>query len=111
MAGRVSPFLLFFKLSRLPVKEVRQSPTYRGLLCCQVFCGYGNKREYNSKESDSPSAKLDRSFRLLGVTKDDCTVEQIKKAYIDSAKRYHPDSKSPDADAEKFAKVNFICVN
>ena len=109
MSGRLSPFLLLFKLSRLQVKEAGQRPTCRGLLHCQVSCGYSSKSEY-SKASDSPLAKLDRSFQLLGVIKDDCTVEQIKKAYIDSAKRYHPDSNSTDANAEKFAEVNLNCA-
>ena len=50
-------------------------------------------------------AKLDRSFQLLGVAKEGCTVEQIRGAYIDLVKQYHPDSKGPDASAETFAKV------
>ena len=50
-------------------------------------------------------AKLDRSFQLIGVTKEGCTVEQIRRAYIDLVKRYHPDSRSPEASAETFAEV------
>ena len=50
-------------------------------------------------------AKLERSFQLLGVNKQDCTVEQIRKAYIDLVKRYHPDARTPHASAEKFTEV------
>ena len=50
-------------------------------------------------------AKLEHSFQLLGVNKQDCTVEQIRKAYIDLVKRYHPDARTPHASAEKFTEV------
>jgi hypothetical protein len=59
----------------------------------------------HSKSEESPTAKLERSFQLLGINQHDCTVEQIRKAYIDLVKRYHPDSKAPHASAEKSAEV------
>ena len=66
---------------------------------------------HSAKSKESPRAKLERSFQLLGVNKHDCTVEQIRKAYIDLVKRYHPDSRTPHASAEKSAEVchNTIC--
>ncbi len=64
----------------------------------------------HSKSEESPTAKLERSFQLLGVNKHDCTVEKIRKAYIDLVKKYHPDSKAPHASAEKSAEVCNIVV-
>ena len=50
-----------------------------------------------------PTAK---SFQLLGVDQKDSSEEDIKKAYITLVKKYHPDSKTPHASAEKFAEVS-----
>jgi len=41
---------------------------------------------------------------LLEVAQDS-KPEQIKEAYIGLVKKYHPDSRSPDADAEMFSEV------
>ena len=73
--------------------------------------GVGHSKS-NSKESPTAKLELERSFQLLGVNKYDCTVEQIRKAYIDLVKRYHPDSWTPHASAEKSAEVchNTICT-
>lgn len=35
----------------------------------------------------------------------DSDIEEIRMAYITLAKKYHPDSGSPDADPEKFKEV------
>ena len=56
-------------------------------------------------------AKLEHSFQLLGVTKHDCTVEQIRKAYTDLVKQYHPDSRTPHASDEKSAEVCDLYCN
>ena len=64
-----------------------------------------DRRGKHSKDSSSVAIKLERSFQLLGVNKQDCTVEQIRKAYIDLMKRYHPDSRTPQASAGKSAEV------
>ena len=67
---------------------------------------HSNRGAFNdSNKESSPLAKLERSFQLLGMIKDGCTVEQIRKAYIDLVKQYHPDSRSPHASAERFAEV------
>ena len=65
-----------------------------------IFSGSDDRRGGHSKE-----AKLERSFQLLGVNTHDCTVEQIRKAYTDLMKRYHPDSRTPHASTEKSAEV------
>ena len=73
--------------------------------------GVGHSK-LNSKESPTAKLELERSFQLLGVNKHDCTVEQIRKAYTDLVKRYHPDSRTPHASPEKSAEVchNTICT-
>lgn len=64
-----------------------------------------------SKENglfESPSARLSRSFQLLGLEQDKCGQEEIKKAYIRLVKKYHPDSSSGKANAERFSEVDLI---
>jgi len=51
--------------------------------------------------SDVPSAL---SFFGLG---DNATLSEVKKAYKTYAKRYHPDSHSPEASSEKMEQINF----
>ena len=99
------PFLAFqfFYLSRHPWTVARPSLTAK---CLSRTCTANisdDSRGGRSKES--PMAKLEHSFQLLGVTKHDCTVEQIRKAYIDLVKQYHPDSRTPHASAERFTEV------
>ncbi|XP_006815121.1 dnaJ homolog subfamily C member 28-like [Saccoglossus kowalevskii] len=44
------------------------------------------------------------SLQLLNLG-EDCTADELKDTYLTLAKRYHPDSRSPDADATKFTEV------
>ena len=53
----------------------------------------------------SPTAKLRRSFQLLDLVQDECSEEEIRKAYIGLAKKYHPDSRSSLANADRFTEV------
>ena len=55
-------------------------------------------------ESTGPAMKLHRAYQLLGIGHNS-TVEEVKEAYIQMVKKYHPDSSSPDANPEKFSEV------
>ena len=108
MFGRLSPSLLPVNcLTKLHLNATRRSLTAtsspRYLSRSYGTNDSDDRRGDDSK--DSPMTKLERSFQLLGVNKHDCTVEQIRKAYIDLVKRYHPDSRTPHASAGKSAKV------
>ena len=102
MTGHLSPTVLLFKLSRLFWEVARPRTSFRNLSRAPLL---SQARSLGTHSEESPVAKLDRSFQLLGVAKEGCTVEQIRGAYIDLVKQYHPDSKGPDASAETFAKV------
>lgn len=56
-------------------------------------------------EELTSSGRLGRAFGTLGLIQDQCTVEDIRKAYIRLAKKYHPDS-ALEADTEKFISVS-----
>ncbi|XP_076461901.1 dnaJ homolog subfamily C member 28-like [Babylonia areolata] len=47
---------------------------------------------------------IEDCFCLLGV-EPDCSDQELKKAYLQKAKTYHPDSSSPSADPYKFSQV------
>jgi len=51
--------------------------------------------------SDVPSA-----LSFFGLDSQ-ATLSEVKKAYKTLAKRYHPDSHSPDASPEKMEQINF----
>jgi molecular chaperone DnaJ len=44
-------------------------------------------------------------YKILGVSKD-ATKEEIKKAYKNLAKKYHPDLNKEQGDGEKFKEIN-----
>jgi len=44
-------------------------------------------------------------YSILGVSRD-ATQDEIKRAYRNLAKKYHPDSKSSAKDEERFKKIN-----
>jgi hypothetical protein len=106
MSARLSPVFQLFRISTLHWDVIRSSLSVRYLSRTYIAGSSGyRKGTGHSKSEESPTAKLERSFQLLGVIKHDCTVEQIRKAYIDLVKRYHPDSRTPHASAEKFTEV------
>lgn len=59
-------------------------------------------------DQESPSAKLKRSFQTLGLVQDECSQEDIRKAYLSLAKIYHPDSRNPEANTDQFIQVSFF---
>ncbi len=81
------------------------------LVRCRTFRYTSWKLSKESGSFESPSARLKRSFQLLGLEQDECAEEEIRKAYIRLVKKYHPDSSSGEADADHFSEVRVIIMN
>lgn len=47
---------------------------------------------------------LQELYQTLGVT-EDCEDEALRLAFVYLAKRFHPDSGTPEADAVRFSEV------
>ena len=56
-------------------------------------------------DAEAPSAKLRRAFGTLGLVQDECTEEDVKKAYLKLARQHHPDSRTAEADSDRFIMV------
>ncbi|KAM7311698.1 dnaJ homolog subfamily C member 28 isoform X1 [Ixodes scapularis] len=50
------------------------------------------------------SSSLKRSYRLLGL-EENCSLQELKDAFIRLARKYHPDSGTATADAAKFDEI------
>lgn len=72
----------------------------RCFLACRGITGV-------AADTETPSAKLRRAFGTLGLVQDECTVEDIRNAYLDLAKRCHPDSRTMEASTERFILVSY----
>ncbi|CAN7985520.1 unnamed protein product [Ixodes hexagonus] len=60
---------------------------------------------YSSTESRGlTSANLKKSYHVLGL-KEGCTVQELKDAFIQLARKYHPDSGTATADGAKFDEI------
>lgn len=47
---------------------------------------------------------MQKCYKILGIS-EDSDQEQIRAAYLALVKKYHPDSGSEDANADKFSEV------
>jgi len=47
---------------------------------------------------------LQKYFTILGVSSD-CDQEQVRQAFLNMVKRFHPDSGSPEANTDRFHLV------
>lgn len=47
---------------------------------------------------------LQKYFAILGVPSD-CDQEQVRQAFLNMVKRFHPDSGSPEANTDRFHLV------
>lgn len=55
-------------------------------------------------QSSDMCCLLQRCYEILGL-EEGCDQEQIRLAYLALVKRFHPDSGSKEASAEKFHEV------
>lgn len=72
---------------------------------CRAYRCTPRKLATENGAVESPSASLRRAFQSLGLEQDECSIEEIRTAYIRLAKKYHPDSSSGEADANRFSEV------
>ena len=92
---------MFVNSSRLlPGSFPGLSQLYLCSICRRRIAGLANE--------SSPSARLKNAFQTLGLVKDECSVDDIRKAYIDLAKKYHPDSRSSQANTDHFIMVRAL---
>lgn len=68
---------------------------------------FGQSCRLISYRSDEYESALNSALKLLEITVESEEAE-IRKAYLDKAKIYHPDSLSDSADPKQFAKVTTI---
>jgi len=47
---------------------------------------------------------LQKYFTILGISSD-CDQEQVRQAFLNMVKRFHPDSGSPEANTDRFHLV------
>lgn len=69
--------------------------------------GYGRNYDYDDfferQQEESEQVKLQEAADILGVTVD-ATQQEIKRAYRRKARKYHPDSYSPEQHADGMTK-------
>ncbi|MCH9609388.1 MAG: Chaperone protein DnaJ [Chlamydiales bacterium] len=63
------------------------------------------EEKVQEKEQEKIEEKAKNSYEILGISKD-ASESEIKKAYFQLARQYHPDKNQGDAEAEaKFKEV------
>lgn len=78
---------------------------YRGRLLLNIF-GHNFRLISLSYHNGDRDGDYKSALKLLEITAE-CEEAEIRKAYLDKAKVYHPDSLSDSADPKQFAKVMF----
>ncbi|EFA08155.1 dnaJ homolog subfamily C member 28 [Tribolium castaneum] len=60
---------------------------------------------YTNYSSFAKLLEYKKCFKILGIS-ENSEQEQIRAAYLNLVKRYHPDSGTKEADAEKFSQID-----
>lgn len=77
-----------------------------GLSVADIESLFGTYHDFGSKSSDAPST-LDAAYKVLEISKD-ASDDDIKKAYRNMAKKYHPDTVAElGEEAQKAAEMKF----
>lgn len=84
----------------LSLNRLRSKPetylTYKSCVDSILFKRF--KHQFNSKHTSK------KFYEILGVA-EDCEDETLRLAFVHLAKRFHPDSGTPEADAIRFSEI------
>lgn len=83
------------KFCRYPIIYFKCSSTN------SLFFNFPFKRTFNTKSNDR---KIQECYQLLNLPLHS-KQDEIRKSFLELAKKYHPDSGSPEADMDKFVAV------
>ena len=86
---------------RLRIQQLHYICYFRYTRFAQRNCSTPNIR-LRSLSSDWSVSKYQESLKHLQIS-EDCSLEEVRTAYIRLAKLYHPDSRSSYADPKKFS--------
>ncbi|XP_053312628.1 dnaJ homolog subfamily C member 28 [Spea bombifrons] len=91
------------KLPGILLTQNRRWSIYPPLLLCRISCHHIVGYVFYSTFSQRRNIK--ECYRILDVP-EGCSLEEVKNSYLKLAKKYHPDSGSVTADADKFMQID-----
>ncbi|XP_005091787.1 dnaJ homolog subfamily C member 28 [Aplysia californica] len=100
----MKPFRLCLSVPPVPYCAER---TYTFVRLCLARAKSGNHcffRYASHQAEHKHQMPISQCYKLLGVHAD-CTEEELRIAYLDKVKHYHPDQSTPSADSAKFIQV------
>ncbi|KAM8976994.1 dnaJ homolog subfamily C member 28 [Pelodytes ibericus] len=105
LPGTVIP-LVIVNVKKMLVTLLAQNPKYTfwtpALLCQSSFYRIDG---YRRLSTHNQSRNIKHCYRILNVP-EGCTSEEVRNSYRNLAKKYHPDSGSLSADANKFMQID-----
>mmetsp|Transcript_4347 Transcript_4347/g.7417 ORF Transcript_4347/g.7417 Transcript_4347/m.7417 type:complete len:525 (+) Transcript_4347:121-1695(+) len=95
-AENMFPLLMSIILAACTIVYEHVYPTNEFRKRKEQYSGHDFFTEASTSEGD-----LDNAYRLLGLTRGDCTSNEVKKSYRKLALKYHPDRQAKMSDEEK----------